>query len=96
MNANGLWLRFKGIFSRHRLDQDLQDEMAFHLAKKQEKLRAQGISEEDVRAASLRQFGNLANTTENAREAWMFVWLENLAQDLRYAGRMLRKAPTLT
>jgi predicted permease len=96
MNASELWLRLKAIFVRRRLDQDLQDEMAFHLAMKQEKLRARGVPEEEVRAASLRQFGNLAQMTESSREAWMFVWLETFAQDLRYAGRMLRKTPALT
>ena len=96
MNASELWLRLKSIFQRKRLDQNLQDEMAFHLAMKQEKLRAQGVAEDDLRAASLRNFGNLMQATESSREAWMFVWLENLAQDLRYAGRMLRKAPALT
>lgn len=54
MNASEFILRIKSIFSRQRLDQDLQDEIAFHLAKKQEKLRAQGVPVEDVRSASLR------------------------------------------
>src|SRR3954462_3770264 len=96
MNANELWLRIKSIVGRERLDTDLHDEMAFHLAMKQQKLREQDVPEEEVRAASLRQFGNLATTTESSREAWAFVWLETLAQDLRYAARMLRKTPALT
>jgi predicted permease len=96
MNASEFYLRLKSIFRRRRLDEDLQDEMAFHLALKQQKLREQGVPEEDLRAASVRQFGNVTLMTEEARGMWSLGSLEIFWNDLRYAGRMLRKAPALT
>ena len=37
--------------------------------------------------------GNLTRAAENAREAWSWMWLDRLAQDLRYAARSLRAQP---
>jgi putative ABC transport system permease protein len=62
---------------------------------KQQKLRAQGMNPGDAAAASARAFGNTALLRERTREVWLFRWLEELAQDLRYALRGLRKTPLL-
>lgn len=80
---------------RRQLDRDLEDEMAFHLAMRQQKLRAEGMSEHEASAASRRAFGNASLLKEKTRELWMFRWLEDVAQDLRYATRSLRNAPVL-
>jgi predicted permease len=37
--------------------------------------------------------GNLTRTAEEAREAWGWMWLDRLGQDLRYAARSLRTQP---
>src|SRR5437879_5147161 len=39
-----LWLRLKTLFRRKQLDRDLQDEVAFHLAMREEKNRTDGIT----------------------------------------------------
>jgi putative ABC transport system permease protein len=75
---------------------DLEDEMAFHLAMREERERAAGASPGDARAAARRQFGNVTSVVETCRELWTFVWLETWWQDLRYAVRQLRRARGFT
>jgi predicted permease len=60
---------------------ELAEEMRFH----QEMLAAAGEPE--------RRFGNELLLRERSREAWGWMWLTALGRDLRYALRMLRRAP---
>ena len=66
---------------RHRkqLDQDLEEELQFHLA-----MSAQ------EHGASPQRFGNATLFKEACREMWTFTVLETLWQDIRHAARTLR------
>ena len=88
---NQFWLRIKALLRREELDRDLEDELAFHLAMREEKNRADGAAENEARYAARRQFGNRSSVKERSREMWTFVSLESFSQDLRYSLRMLRK-----
>jgi predicted permease len=88
------WL--KQWFSRRRLYDDLDKEIAFHLEEKIEELVASGMPLKEATFAARREFGNVASIREKAHEAWGWKWLEDLLVDLRYGIRMLRKNPVLT
>ena len=90
---SALWLRLKALVRRRELDRDLDDELQFHLAMREQKLREQGVSSEEAPYAARRQFGNVTRLKETSRELWGFRWLETFAQDLRYGMRQLKPEP---
>jgi predicted permease len=87
------WLRVKALVKRRKLDRDLEEELRFHLAMREEKNRAAGLAADEAHAASRRRFGNVTLLKEVVREMWTFAWVEAFWQDVRYATRSLAKSP---
>src|SRR5512146_1338100 len=52
------------------------------------------MSPDAARAAATRALGNVTVATEQARDAWRWSWIEETRQDLAYALRTFRRAPT--
>src|ERR1700704_4738335 len=88
-----LWLRIKAFVLRGKFDRDLDDELAFHLAMKEEKQGSAAGQGDDTRYAVRRGFGNVAQIKEACREMRTFMSLEAFWQDLRFGLRGLRKSP---
>lgn len=66
---NKTWLRLKSVWKRRQLDRDLSDEVAFHLAMREEKNRLAGINSEEARYAARREFGNATSFKESAHSS---------------------------
>src|SRR5512135_3168638 len=88
-------LRLRSIFRRRRADQELDEELAFHLEMKIEEGIAQGLPPDEARYRALRAMGGLAQRKHEMRDARRVHWLTDFLDDVRYACRSLRKAPTL-
>src|SRR5260370_42562579 len=94
--AQKLWLKLQTLFRRERTAQQLNDELQFHLEQQIAENIAAGMNEEEARYAAMRIFGNATTLKEETRDTWGWITLQQIAQDLRYGFRSLRKSPLFT
>jgi predicted permease len=91
-----LRLRLRSLFSHRRVEDDLEEELRYHLERQiQEELRA-GASPEAARSAALRSIRDIEERKEECRDARGVRWLEDTLSDVRFAVRTLRKAPVFS
>lgn len=79
------WLR------RRRKEDELREELQFHLAEEAGERQADGLSDAQARSAARRDLGNVTLLREDARTLWSWILLEQLAQDVRYGMRAMFK-----
>ncbi len=78
------------LAGRRRREEDLREELQFHLEEESERLQEDGLSETDSQWAARRELGNLGLVAESTRAAWGWTLVAQFAQDLRYALRTMR------
>jgi len=86
-----LFRKFTWWLRRRRKEDDLREELEFHLAEEADERRTGGLTEDQARRAAHRDLGNVTLLREDARALWTWRFLEQLSQDLRYGSRMLIK-----
>ena len=88
--------RLWALVRSRQMDREIDDEITSHLAEATEEYVRQGLSPEEARWAAQRSFGGVTQTREVYRDVRSFVWVEDVARDVRYALRSLRKSPVFT
>jgi len=96
------WLRLPR--SRARAARDVNDEIAFHLAMREEKLRAAGLPSDEAARRARERFGDTRVVAERCVEIDVDTIraerredvMSSLWQDARYAVRALRRTPVFT
>jgi predicted permease len=90
---NSVRLRLRSLFRRQRVDEELDDELRFHLEQEAQALIEQGLAPaEAVRRAHL-DLGGLEQVKAECRQARGVHLIETALQDVRYGIRTLRQSP---
>ncbi len=90
------WARVLGFFQRARLEEEMAEELRFHLAMRTRENIERGMPLPVANAQARRQLGNVVSIKEAWREvAWQGA-LATFGRDLRFAARMLKRDRALT
>jgi len=84
------------IFRRHRLYDELSEEMRLHIEERVEQLTREGLSAREAERQARIAFGNPTVIEERSRAVWQWPTLESIAADIRFAVRQLRRSPGFT
>lgn len=88
--------RLRSLFSRTGVEQELDEELRYHLEREIEEHTAAGMSRPDAYRAARRSLAGLAQAQEGCRDARGLNLIDNLRKDLGFAIRQLHKNPGFT
>jgi putative ABC transport system permease protein len=77
-------------------EQDIRDEIRFHLEEEQADLEATGLNSSAAESAAVRTFGNRTKIEEDIRDVWTSRRWQEFHQDVTYCLRSFRHSPGFT
>src|SRR5688572_9886071 len=89
-------MKLKWPFISQKRDEEMADEMAFHIESKTKELVREGMSESDARLEARRRFGSVLKQKEAGHEIRTGRFFEDVMRDARHMGRGLRRSPGFT
>lgn len=95
------WIRIRS--RRHTVPQDVEDELAFHIASRTEDLVRQGLDPEAAARQAAEEFGSMGRARQelvgmdrrSTRRRARLFWWSDLGRDVRFAVRGLARRPGL-
>jgi putative ABC transport system permease protein len=88
-------VRFRALMRPRVTDRELDSEIEFHIERETEKNIGLGMTRNEARRRALVAFGGAQQTREAHRGVRRAAWMEELWGDIIFAGRTLRRSPTL-
>lgn len=85
--------RFRNALNPRRLDDDLDEEIRDHLARRAAALEEKTRNAEESRRQAGVRFGNTTRLREESRGFRLWAGLEGTLQDIRYGWRGMRRGP---
>ena len=93
MNLRDLKLRARALFRPHRVEQELHDELAFHIERETKKLIDEGLAPAEARQRAQARFGSATLAADECRDERGTAFIDNTIRDIQYALRTFRRAP---
>jgi predicted permease len=88
-----LRLRVRSLLRPGQVEQELDEELRYHLEHTADDHVARGLSPEEARHTALREMGPIEPRKEECRDARGLALVDSIRQDCGYALRALRKSP---
>lgn len=89
-------LRIQSLLGSARAEQELDEELRYHLEMRTEEYVARGMSREEARRSALIALGGLDRNKEECRDARGLQWLSEMLRGFRIAFRRLARSPLLS
>jgi putative ABC transport system permease protein len=89
-------LRLRSLFRKNAAEQELSEELQFHLQSQIDEFLTQGKDPQQARRAAMQLLGGMEQVKEECRDMRHTNLIENLLQDVRFGFRMLRRSSGFT
>jgi len=89
-------LRLRSLLRRGRVDRELDEELAYHIAQRTQEYIGEGLAPREAREAALRDWRGVEQIKEECRDMRRVGFIQDLAGDIRHGIRQLAASPGFT